>query len=106
MAHAQSQQQQPIGGEEVPNIESLGEHAADVVSEAATLAQARGRKAGTRVRAAVRAHPLLSLGITLGSGVLLGAVGHRLLEHRPTLGEVIAEGVGMDRLRKRIRHWL
>ncbi|MDP1829263.1 MAG: hypothetical protein Q8L48_38720 [Archangium sp.] len=105
MAHAQPHQH-PVKAEEVPNIESLSEHAADVVSEAATIAQARGRKAGTRLQEVVRAHPVLSLGITLGSGVLLGAVGHRLLEHKPTLGEVIAEGVGMNRLRKRIRHWL
>lgn len=100
MAHAQ--QQHEVAVKKVPLVESLGE----LVSDAASVAQARGRQAGTRLQKVVREHPLLSVGLTLGGGVLIGAVGHRLLEHRPTLGEAIADGVGINRLRKRIRHWL
>jgi ElaB/YqjD/DUF883 family membrane-anchored ribosome-binding protein len=104
MAHAQRQHE--VAVKKVPEVESLGERAAEVVSDAASVARTRGREAGTRLQQAVREHPLLSVGLTLGGGVLIGAVGHKLLEHRPTLGEAIAEGVGMNRLRKRIRHWL
>jgi len=89
-----------------PEVESLGGRAIEVVSEAASVAQARGRKASDRVQEVVRDHPLASVSLMLGSGIILGAVAHRLLEHKPTFGEALAERVGVNRLRDRIRHWV
>ena len=51
----------------------------------------------------VRDHPVASLGATLASGLVLGVVAHKLLEHRPTVREVLVDRLGLERLGDRIR---
>lgn len=87
-------------------LASIGDRAVEVVVEAASVAQAKGKVAATRVEKAVREHPLVAVGVALGGGLLLGAIGHRLLEHKQTFGEALASRLGVDRLRSRIRHAL
>ncbi len=75
----------------------------DAISHAASDAKYRVKERQFQAQQVVREHPLLSVGVALGGGVLLGAVGHRLLEHQQTLGEALAERLGVNRLRSRVR---
>lgn len=45
----------------------------------------------------VRQHPLATAGVMLGSGVIIGAVAHALLEHKPTLSELLAKQLHVKR---------
>lgn len=85
-------------------LASIGDRAVEVVADAAAVAQSKGRSAASRVQKVVRERPLASLGVALGSGVLIGAVGHKLLEHKRTFAEALAARLGIDRLRSRLRH--
>lgn len=85
------------------NGHPLSERAAEVVSDAASLAQAQAIKASHRAVDLAKDHPMASLGITLLGGAILGAVAHNLFEHRPTMRELLADRVGVDRLRQRVR---
>lgn len=51
----------------------------------------------------VREHPFASLGVFFGSGLLLGAVAHKLLEHKVTFGELLADRTG--RGLHRVQRW-
>lgn len=63
------------------------------------MIETAGRRAQVGTRRLLREHPFASLGVMLGSGVVLGAVAHRLFEHKPTLGELLVERSGLKHLR-------
>lgn len=81
----------------------LSHRAAEVVSDAAHLAQKKAAKASHRALDFVSEHPLASLGVAMAGGIVLGAVAHNLFEHRPTVRELLAERTGVDRLGDRLR---
>jgi len=106
MPHSQHTRPHHVAAAKDREIASIGERAVEVVTEAASVAQSKGKSAASSVQKLVREHPLASLGIALSGGVLIGAVGHRLFEHKPTFGEALAARLGLDRLRTRVRHAL
>jgi hypothetical protein len=79
-------------------------HLMDSLSEAAVEVRHRARDGQFRAQQVVREHPLVSVGLALGGGLLLGAAGYRLLGHKQTFGEALAERAGVNRLRDRLRH--
>lgn len=66
-----------------------------------SLAQSRAAKVGGVAQKMLREHPLASMGVALSGGILIGAVAHKLFEHRPTLGELLAKRVGVGHVHRR-----
>lgn len=77
------------------------------VRDAAHEVQARAERASSRAQDLVREHPLAAAGLLLGGGVLLGAVGHKLLAHTPTVGELVADRIALrKRLHTLMNRWV
>ncbi len=82
---------------------SVGGRAAEVITDAASIARNRARAGSSRMQEFVRDHPLFSVGVAISGGMVLGALGHKLLEHQTSLGEALADRIGVNRLRERVR---
>jgi len=110
MPHDQHPHQPPKNHGSPP----LASHPAEAVSDAAATVQAKVTDAGSKVQAKastaasraqklVREHPLVTVGLALGGGLVLGAVAQRLFSHRQSFGEALAEAIGLNRLRDHAR---
>jgi len=77
--------------------------AVDAITHAASDVKYRVKEGQFRTQQVVREHPLVSVGLALSAGVLLGAIGHRLLEHKQTLGEALADSLGVKGREARVR---
>lgn len=65
------------------------------------LAQRSARRATDSAKHLLATHPFATVGVALGSGVVIGAVAHKLLEHKPTLGELLVGRARWNRLTHR-----
>lgn len=81
-------------------------HTLERVTHAASTLQERANDAAHGTQRLVRNHPLASMGIVLGSGLVLGALAHKLFEHQQTFGEALADRIGLTHARDRVRSWV
>lgn len=86
---------------------AITERAYVAMSEAASAAQVSIAAAAGTTEKVVRAHPLKSVGVALGGGLLLGAIAARALTHKNTLAETFNETLGIKRrIARMIQSWL
>ncbi len=74
----------------------------EVVTEALSVAQHQGKLVRSDVQRLVKDHPFATIGVSLGSGLLLGAIAHRVFSHHDTLSELLFDRVGLSGLRSRL----
>lgn len=74
----------------------------EVVTEALSVVQTQGKLVRNDVQRLVKEYPFAAIGVTLGSGLLLGAIAHRAFSHRDTLSELFFDRVGLNGLRGRL----
>jgi ElaB/YqjD/DUF883 family membrane-anchored ribosome-binding protein len=89
-----------------PHVTSSNHATLERVGHAASTLQARASDAAHGTQRLVRDHPLASMGIALGGGLVLGALAHRLFEHQQTFGEALADRIGLTHARDRVRKWV
>jgi ElaB/YqjD/DUF883 family membrane-anchored ribosome-binding protein len=86
---------------------AIKERAFEAVTDAASVAQVKIAAAAVTTEKVVKAHPLKSVGIALGGGILLGAVAARAFAHKTTLREAVNESLGLKRrVARMIQSWL
>ena len=81
--------------------------ALEAVREAGSVAQTKIIAAAGSTEKVVKLHPLTSVGIALGGGILLGAIAAKAFSHTPTLAETVHERLGLKRwIARSIQGWL
>ena len=88
-----------ISHEVVARVAELGAEATEAVTDAAEQAGKQLHSVAVRAEKIARKYPWAAAGAVFGIGVVLGALAHRLLGHRPTVTELL----GVDELPSRAR---
>ena len=79
----------------------------DAAREAATVGKVQLAVAAGKTQKVVKAHPLKSVFAALGGGFLLGAFVVKAFGHKPQLGELIHDRLGVKRrVARAIQGWL
>ncbi len=86
---------------------AVSERALDAVREAGTVAQEKLTAAADTTEKVVKAHPLKSVGLALGGGILLGAIAARAFHRQMTMAEMFHDRLGIKRrIARAIQGWL
>jgi hypothetical protein len=95
------------GHDKRPAVAAATERAYVAMSEAAAVAQTKIVAAAGTTEKIVKAHPLKSVGVALGGGMLFGAFLAKLFTHKPTLTESFNDTLGIKRrIARAIQGWL